>query len=196
MQVCLLSKGRCLKVFCWRRTLTLWNRLVNAPHGSLYRASLLDTWQDACGFGVKNLSSSVSRALAGLGHAVPDDSSSLLFVPVEDVIHSLKQSLAYTPIKTKPRTAPSESIMLCTYHDWFLPNIGSSCFYAIPMSARRMKLFLGFRLGTHKLPIYMGRQSGVQRVCPHCLEPSVGDEYIGSTHARPQVVLCFVPERG
>lgn len=50
-------------------------------------------------------SSYISRPLAGLGHALPGDGGSLPFVPVEDVKRILKQSLAYAPAHSKPRTA-------------------------------------------------------------------------------------------
>ena len=70
-------------------------------------------------------------------------------------------------------------VKLCTYHNWFLPLGGPSLYHAIPMSGSRMKRFLGYRLGTHGLPVAVGRRTGVSRddrVCPHCFGGAVGDE--------------------
>ena len=69
--------------------------------------------------------------------------------------------------------------MQCTDHNWFLPLEGPSLFHWVPMSGFHMKRFLGFRLGSHKLPVALGRRTGVARdlrLCQHCVQGVVGDE--------------------
>ncbi|DBA87967.1 TPA: hypothetical protein ACH3X1_004952 [Trebouxia sp. C0004] len=52
----------------------------------------------------------------------------------------------------------------------------------LPVSGRRMQRFLQFRLGSHQLPIILGRFAGDQhvaranRVCTHCGSVAVADE--------------------
>ncbi|RYH25835.1 hypothetical protein EON65_15190 [archaeon] len=168
-----------LQVHWWRRSLSFWNDLATAPVGSLYRTLLLDNWRDACCFGVKNFSSSVTGALARLGHALLVDSSVLPIISVKAVLGDLERSFHVLPVSPSPRTAPSEGIMVCTYHNWFLPTSGSSAYHTLPMSGSRLRRFLGFRLGNHKLPVALGRRGNVHRddrACPHCSDGTVGDE--------------------
>ena len=56
---------------------------------------------------------------------------------------------------------------------------GPSLFHTIPMAGSLMRRFLGFRLGSHSLPVLLGHRSGVDRdarVCQHRADNSVGDE--------------------
>lgn len=126
---------------------------------------LVGHWQDACDLDVKNVSSSVSKALAGL----PGDSGSLPYCSTGAC--RLNQSMPLpTPAHALPRLRA-----LCFAHYLLYPL---KAFYAMPASGQRMKLFLSFRLGIHKLLVSTGRQSGAQRdsrACPHCLGPSVDD---------------------
>ena len=81
-----------------------------------------------------------------------------------------------------PRSAPSRGVVSCTYHQWFQPYSRCRRYCQLPVSGRRMRRFLRFRLGCHALPIVAGRFAGGQhvdradRLCSHCGEHSVGDE--------------------
>ena len=60
-------------------------------------------------------------------------------------------------------------------------HININKYFVFPVSGRRMKRFLRFRLSSHSLPIEAGRRTRPQtpcsaRVCPHCSSQAVGDE--------------------
>ncbi len=81
-----------------------------------------------------------------------------------------------------PRAAPSVGVVACTYHHWFRPFSRHRRYCQLPVSGRRMQRFLQFRLGSHQLPIVLGRFAGGQhvaranRVCTHCGSVAVADE--------------------
>ena len=48
-----------------------------------------------------------------------------------------------------------------------------------PLSARRMRILLRFRMGAHNLPVVLGRRTGIpraQRLCQQCDQLAVGNE--------------------
>ena len=63
-----------------------------------------------------------------------------------------------------------------------LASTGAIVSYLFPVSGRRMQRFLQFRLGSHQLPVVLGRFAGGQhvaranRVCTHCGGVTVADE--------------------
>ena len=65
---------------------------------------------------------------------------------------------------------------------WFRPFSQHRRYCQLPVSGRRMQRFLQFRLGSHQLPIVLGRFAGGQhvaranRVCTHCGSVAVADE--------------------
>ena len=81
-----------------------------------------------------------------------------------------------------PRTGPSEDATLCTYVRWFdrpagLWQPGPLVMQAL--SARCMRTLLRFRMGSHSLPIVLGRRTGVprvQRLCQRCNLHALHDE--------------------
>ena len=123
----------------------------------------LDNWVDATEFGVRNYSHAVCTTLQDLGCPVSMGFSALAELDVEQAVAALRQSLLPEPLSANPRTAPSVGVVPCTYHNWFLPLEGPSLFHWVPMSGLRMKRFLGFRLGSHKLRVAWGRRTGVAR---------------------------------
>ena len=81
-----------------------------------------------------------------------------------------------------PRTCPSEDATLCTYVRWFARPAGlrqPGPLVMQPLSARCMRTLLRFRMGSHSLPIVLGRRTGVpraQRLCQRCNLHAVHDE--------------------
>ena len=56
-----------------------------------------------------------------------------------------------------PRAAPPVGVVACTYHHW-LRTFGQHRRYCqLPVSGRRMRQFLQFRLGSHQLPMVLKR---------------------------------------
>ena len=81
-----------------------------------------------------------------------------------------------------PRLAPTRGVVSCTYGQWFRPYSICRRYCHLPVSGRRMRRFLQFRLGCHGLPIAVGRLAGAahvdraQRVCLSCNSGALGDE--------------------
>ncbi len=81
-----------------------------------------------------------------------------------------------------PRVAPSDGVVSCTYHHWFMPYSRRRRYCQLPVSGRRMQRFLQIRLASHGLPIVTGRLSGglhvdrADRVCSHCGGHAIADE--------------------
>ncbi len=107
-------------------------------------------------------------------------------IPVIDtntVIAGLEHQacLSWNNSSSNPRT-PTKNAKLCTWHNWFRPFNTSNPYFLLPVSGKRMKRFLRFRLSCHSLPIETGRHHRPpiprsSRLCPHCPLASVGDEY-------------------
>ena len=103
---------------------------------------------------------------------------------VGTIIEALRQHLGGTHDYALhcPRAAPSVGVVACTYHHWFRPFSQHRRYCQLPVSGRRMQRFLQFRLGSHQLPIVLGRFAGAQhvakanRVCTHCGSAAVADE--------------------
>ena len=82
----------------------------------------------------------------------------------------------------RPRMALSRGVVSCTYQQWFRPYSLRRHYCHLPVSGKRMRRFLQFRLGCHRLPIDAGRFAGAahgdraQRVCLFCNSGAVGDE--------------------
>ena len=80
-----------------------------------------------------------------------------------------------------PRSAPSASAKLCTYHRWFSRPEGkaSATYWDVPMSNSKLHRVLRFRMGAHHLPIQMGRHLRLprgMRVCHMCHSGAICDE--------------------
>ena len=85
-------------------------------------------------------------------------------------------------IQNSPTAAARMSPALCTYYRWFarpqhLRRPGPLLMQ--PLSARRMRVLLRFRMGAHSLPVVQGRRTvapRAQRLCLLCDQCAVGDE--------------------
>ena len=91
-------------------------------------------------------------------------------------------SLQWNNLSPNPRTAPSRSAKACTWYNWFCPFNTSNPYFLLPVSGKRMKSFLRFRLSSHSLLIETGRHDRPpiprpSRLCTHCPLSSVGDEH-------------------
>ena len=81
-----------------------------------------------------------------------------------------------------PRVAPTRGVVSCTYEQWFRPYSLCRRYCHLPVSGRRMRRFLQFRLGCHGLPIATGRFAGTVHVdrahslCLSCNAGALGDE--------------------
>ena len=78
-----------------------------------------------------------------------------------------------------PRQAPTCGVVRCTYDQWFQPSSARRHYCQLPVSGKKMKRFLQFRLGCHKLPTATGCCIGVARACTLCTfcdAGAVGDE--------------------
>ena len=105
-------------------------------------------------------------------------------VEIGTIVEALRQHLGSTHDYALhcPRAAPYIGVVACTYHHWFRPFSQHKRYCQQPVSGRRMQRFLQFRLGSHQLPIVLGRFAGGQhvaranRVCTHCGGVAVADE--------------------
>jgi len=135
---------------------------------------LLEDWSDPGG-----LPGHLSSAEGGMSCDNPsrDDIPGM---EVSTIVKALRQHLSGTHDYALhcPRAAPTTGVVICIYHHWFslLASVGG------PVSGRRMQRFLQIRLGSHKLPVVLGRFAEGQhvarasRVCTHCGGVAVADE--------------------
>ena len=114
-------------------------------------------------------------------YPMPLDRGAIPVLEVGTIVEALRQHLGGTHDYALhcPRAAPSVGVVACTYHHWFRPFSQHRRYCQLPVSGRRMQRFLQFRLGSHQLPIVLGRFAGAvraSRVCTHCGSVAVADE--------------------
>ena len=166
------------------KTIAFWHASASAQASCLHRLVLTDNLQDASLHSVHNFSWSVSHCLCSVGYHLPTQVQSIPVIDTNTVIAGLEHqaSLSWNNLSSNPRTAPTKNAKLCTWHNWFRPFNTSNPYFLLPVSGKRMKRFLRFRLSCHSLPIETGRHHRPpiprsSRLCPHCPLASVGDEY-------------------
>ena len=173
-----------LQVFWWRQTLQFWNGLAGLPVGSLYHTVCLDNLTDAFQGGTDNLAHSLAACLRSVGFEMPRVHDVVPLLDVDGVVEALTARLQSTGSGSLycPRAAPTQGVVSCTYEQWFKPYSPRRRYCQLPVSGRRMRRFLQFRLGCHGLPIATGRLAGAghvgraDRVCLACNSGGVGDE--------------------
>ena len=158
-----------------------WNKIAASPVGSHFHTVVLDSLDDAFSVrnGGRNFSGFIAACLESVGQSMPFDRGA---IPVGTIVKALRQHLGGTHDYALHcrRTAPSVGVVVCTYHHWF--ESSSQRFCQLPVSGRRMKQFLQFRLGSHQLPKVLGGFAGGQHVaranmvCTHCGSVAVADE--------------------
>ena len=163
--------------------LDFWDQIASSPVGSLFHTVLLDNLDDAFSVrnGAKNFSGSIATCLQSVGQPMPLDRGAIHVLEVGTIVEALHQHLGgtYDYALHCPRAAPSVEVVACTYHHWFGPFSQHRWYCRLPVSSRRMQRFLQFTLGSHQLPIVLGRFAGVvraSRVCTHCGSVAVADE--------------------
>ncbi len=156
-------------------------------HALIRHANLSNLWHliwHAVGSGAKNFSGSIAACLQSVGQPMPLGRDNVPVLEVSTIIEALRQHLGGTHDYALhcPRAAPSVGVVACTYHHWFRPFSRHRRYCQLPVSGRRMQRFLQFKLGSHQLPIVLGRFAGGQhvaranRVCTHCGSVAVADE--------------------
>jgi hypothetical protein len=167
-----------------QKVVTFWNSLVQLPEDNMYAQIL----RDSCFFGVTTRSPSwagaVMQTLRKLGYPYNIDCNQPYPIDLETfraVLH-LDQEQPWAGLHTSPRLAPSVGVQKCTYQRWFArpPHINKYRLLYLPMSARKVRQFLRFRMGLHDLPVATGRLRNIpraQRVCDICEQQVVGDEH-------------------
>ena len=97
---------------------------------------------------------------------MPLDRGAIPVLEVGTIVEALRQHLSGTHDYAMhcPKAAPSVGVVARTYHHCFRPFSRHRRYYQLPVSGRRMQQFLQFRLGSHWLPIVLGRFAGGQCV--------------------------------
>ena len=172
-----------LKRFWWKQSIQFWNCLATASHTSLHQVVLLDNICDALIHHVPNFSQSVFDNLKSIGITLPTQTNSIPIIDIAQVVQNLdhQNSLVWNGLSANPRTAPSLNAKLCTYQNWFKLPSTANPYFLFPVSGKRMKRFLRFRVSSHSLAIEIGRRTRPQvprsaRLCPRCSSQAVGDE--------------------
>ena len=174
-----------LKRFWCKQSIQFWNGLLSpsAPTSSLHKAVLLDNVVHAVSHRTKNFSSSLCLFLRKVGHTLDLQPQRISIVDLSQVLLLLEHqdNLLWSNLSPNPHTAPKLHAKLCTYHNWFRPLSSTNPFSHLPVSGKRMKRFLRFRLSCHSLPIETGRRvkpffSHHCRFFTHCTASVGGDE--------------------
>ena len=172
-----------LRHYWLKRVVTFWNSIVQLPENHMYARIL----KDSCFYGVTTRSPSwagaVMQTLRAMGYPYPIDCNRPHPIDVDGFRTVLNQSQnqMWHGLHTSPRLGPSLGIQRCTYLRWFarLGHISKDRLLFLPVSVRRMRIFIRFRLGLHDLPIVTGRWRNIprhERRCDMCSLPLVGDE--------------------
>ena len=161
------------------------NKIAASLAGSLFHTILLDNLDDAfsVGNGAESFFGSIATCLQSVGQPIPLGRGAVAILEVGTIVEALRQRLSghHDYALHCPRAAPSVGIVvhITIGLDLSASIIGIvSCLYL----GRRMQRFLQFWLGSHQLPIVLGRFAGGQhvarasRACTHCGGVAVADE--------------------
>ena len=104
----------------WRRTVKLWNTLVDLPVTGIYKQVALDSCRDAITRKVKNWLGAFS-GLQKIGYGYPVDFAVLHPLHIATMLQLLDAPAlhAVQALDICPRTCPSANATKCTYYQWF-----------------------------------------------------------------------------
>ena len=162
-----------------QRVVTFWNSLTQLPDTHMYARIL----KDSCFHGVTTYTRGRSPSWAGavmttltdMGYPYLIDCNKPHPIDVEVFRTKLSQSQdkVWNDLHISPRLGPPLGIQRCTYLRWFarLGHVNKNRLLFLPISVRKMRIFLRFRLGIHDLPIVKGRWQNVRgvNVCVICV---------------------------
>jgi len=167
-----------------KRAVTFWNSITRLPENHLYaRVARGD-----CFLGVTShtptWAGSFMQALVRVGYPYLIDAHHLHPV-VWGAVRTLLCGRAQGPwegLHVAPSLCPSRRAQLCTYSRWLRrpAHVPRLTLFDLIVDARRLRVFLRFRMGVHGLPIDVGRWRGVprsHRTCDMCDTGAVGDEH-------------------
>ncbi len=165
-------------------SLRFWNSLCAQPRDGLHYQLLLDAQSEVLVAGTRNWVWGLRQACRRVGFELP---LSLQRARPVDVLHVMdlqaaQQQRAWEALSVCPRTCQSEGAAKCTYWRWFSRTPQQQERLGIfrqRHSARRIGIYLRFRLGCSDLPVVMGRRDGTarhMRRCQRCSDAAVGDE--------------------
>ncbi len=160
------------------------NKVAASPVGLLFHTILPDNLDDAFSVGAKKFYGSIATYLQSIGQPMPHDRGIIPVLEVGAIVKALRQHLGGTHDYALHcrRAVPNTGVVACTCHHWFEPFSLRRQYCQLPVSGRRTQQFLRFRLGSHQLPVVLGRFAGDQhvarasRVCTHCCGVAVADE--------------------
>jgi hypothetical protein len=172
------------------RAARFWNNLATLPCTSLHHKLALDACRDAVCHNVKNWAWGMLHSLKAVGYVLTVRVDTMECIDLGCLEKKLerRQSGVWDKQHVCPRTCPSIGAKLCTYYRWFFPShrpyrLSSHHPHVLrlPLSTRRMRQFLRFRMGCHGLPRDNAgwgpqRVPRMHRTCQKCTSGQVGDE--------------------
>ena len=169
--------------FWWRRVLQFYTALATAGSASIRNHVFRDSLALAAAGCSYNWAAQVSQCLQQHAIHVPIANGAPLPVGASQLQQAAAQQRQahMQSLSLDPRSAPSASAKLCTYHRWFSRPEGkaSATYWDVPMSNSKLHRVLRFRMGAHHLPIQMGRHLRLprgMRVCHMCHSGAICDE--------------------
>ena len=131
-----------LQGFWWRQTLQSWNGLAGLPIGSLYHTVCLDNLTDAFQGGTDNLANSLTACLHSVGFEMPRVHGCGAPVGCRWCCGGSDRTLAEYRFENsgslyRPRSAPTQGVVSCTYEQWFEPHRPRRGYCQLPVSGRQ-----------------------------------------------------------
>ena len=170
----------------WLQVVGFMQRLANMPQASLHAEILSDNILDAQQApGFDNWAAGVHKQYTSLGMASPFLGGRIQFVDAFGFQRAMvdRENKVWAGLHISPRSAPSKKANFCTYLCWFSRPERCSVepYYDLPLSIKKLRSILHFRMGSHALPVEQGRLDRPAvprhlRRCTFCTTRAVGDE--------------------
>jgi hypothetical protein len=169
------------------RMARFWNSMAEMRPNALHHRILIHNLDMAINDGRETFAGTLLAQLKKIGYDI--DTHICLGQVQRFNIQRIKDLLArredmlWEGLEMSPRTCSSARAKFCRYLRWFArpPHAPHPrCVYRAHIPPQILKAFIGFRLGSHDLPVEVGRRAGVPRsarLCPRCSTGIVGDEH-------------------